>query len=60
MTFTILHCREWRFFVDWTERGGPCIDEKPDSEGFGSQWPALPLSVVSAANFSAWVTRSRV
>ena len=25
------------FSLIWTERGGPRIDEKPDSEGFGSQ-----------------------
>jgi PAS domain S-box-containing protein len=25
------------FSLIWTERGGPCIDEKPDREGFGSQ-----------------------
>src|ERR1700730_16270385 len=25
------------FSLIWTERDGPCIDKKPDSEGFGSQ-----------------------
>jgi PAS domain S-box-containing protein len=27
---------EGRFVVTWTEHGGPCIDQQPDMEGFGT------------------------